>query len=55
MLANALVVTFISSFIAIAVFSHVLLIGAIWPHLFGKRDEPQPGPAERIGHMPTPN
>jgi hypothetical protein len=55
MLANALIVTFISSFVAIAVFSHVLLIGAIWPDLFGKRDEPQPDAAERIGHVPTPN
>lgn len=36
MLANILVGTFISVFIAIVALGHVLLITAIWPGLLGK-------------------
>ena len=42
MFANALIVTFITSFIAVAVFGHVLLFLAIWPQLAVKRREAQP-------------
>jgi hypothetical protein len=44
-IANAFIVTFVSSFIAIAVFGHVLLIAAVWPDLLGKRRKAQHDPA----------
>ncbi len=37
MLANIFIVTFVSSFVAIVVFGHVLLITAIWPDPFKTR------------------
>jgi hypothetical protein len=40
MLANIVVITFVSAFIATAAYGHVLLITAIWPDLFGRRREP---------------
>ena len=46
MFANALIVTFITSFIAVAVFGHVLLFLAIWPQLAVKRRKLQPAEIE---------
>jgi hypothetical protein len=43
-LTITLIVTFVSSFIAIAMFGHVLLIAAVWPDVLGKRRKPQPNP-----------
>ena len=44
MITNALVITFVSSFIAIVVFGHILLIGAIWPDLARNWRKPQHRP-----------
>ena len=41
MLFNAFIIAFVSSFIAVVVLGHYLLLIAIWPDLFGKR-EPRP-------------
>jgi len=43
-LANALIVTFVISFIVIVVFGHIMLIAAIWPNLRRKKPEPQQAP-----------
>ena len=37
MITTALIVTFVSSFIAIVVFGHVLLFAAVWPDFWAKR------------------
>jgi hypothetical protein len=54
MLANILVVTFVSSFVAIVALGHVLLITAIWPDRFKSRHEPHldtvAGPNQRLHH-----
>ena len=39
MLVNGLVIAFVSAFIAIAAFGHVLLVTAIWPNLLQSRRE----------------
>ena len=56
MVASALIVTFVSSFIAIVGFGHVLLIGAIWPDLWGKRRRaPRAADTESTGTVTLPN
>jgi hypothetical protein len=42
MIANALIVSFVASFIAIAAFGHLLLFLAIWPQWAAKRQQTQP-------------
>ena len=37
MLANILVIGFVSAYLAIVVLGHVLLVTAIWPHPFRRR------------------
>ena len=37
MFLNIVLVTFVSVFIAVAAYGHVLLFTAIWPDAFGKR------------------
>jgi hypothetical protein len=55
-IANALIVTFVSSFLAIVVFGHVLLIAAVWPDLAGKRRQPPQEPdTEPARAVPRPN
>jgi len=54
MLANILIVTFVSSFIGIVAFGHVLLATAIWPDLFKSRHQPHldtvAGPHRSLHH-----
>lgn len=55
-IANALIVTFVSSFLAIVVFGHVLLVAAVWPDLTGKRRKPsQESDTEPARVVPRPN
>jgi hypothetical protein len=55
-IASALIVTFVSSFLAIVVFGHVLLIAAVWPDLSGKRRKPpQESGAEPTRVVTLPN
>jgi hypothetical protein len=42
MLLNILVFTFTGCFVAIVALGHVLLLEAIWPGLFHRRDAPPP-------------
>lgn len=60
MIANALIVSFIVSFIAIAVLGHVLLLAAVWPDLARKWRKRQHDPdsepgAEPARYSPQPN
>ena len=56
MIANALIVTFVSSFLAVVVFGHVLLIAAVWPDLARKRRKPpQKSDTEPARVAPRPN
>ena len=41
MLFNIFVIAFVSSFIAVVMLGHVLLLVAIWPDLFGRRESPR--------------
>jgi hypothetical protein len=55
-IANALIVTFVSSFLAIVVFGHVLLIVAVWPDLAAKRRKrPQESGTEAARVLTLPN
>ena len=60
MITNALVITFVISFIAIVVLGHVLLLGAILPDLARKWRKPQRDSdaetnAEPARYSPQPN
>ena len=60
MITNAIVITFVSCFVAIVVFGHVLLLGAIWPDLSRKwrkpqRDSDPETSAEPSRYSPQPN
>ena len=48
MLFHIFAIALISSFIAIVVLGHVLLLVAIWPKLFGKREAQ---PKDTAGHV----
>ena len=41
MLTTVLVLLFVSAFVALCLYGHVLLVTAIWPNLFGARHKPQ--------------
>jgi hypothetical protein len=53
MITNALIVSFVTSFIAIAVFGHVLLFAAIWPQLSLKRRQAQPDAVDTTAQSAT--
>ena len=53
MITNALVITFVSSFVAIVVLGHILLLAALWPDLVRRWRKPEHAPDAETGSKPA--
>lgn len=55
MLANLMIVAFVTVFVALVAYGHVLLITAIWPNLFrSRRQSVFDGAADTTRSLPQP-